>query len=537
MKRFMSRFSAVCIGVGMLIPTLSNVIPVNAESEKGNSAAIVYDTEKFDAKEFFVYVGTYGDGLPQFRYLYPKSDGSYTADKVIWENAPTDIAYGDIFVANGEINLTKVYPAANDPVYAHAYHYTIDENAVLNKSGNCSDIMEKKNLTVTSKTYDGSSHWSIRYKDDADTEYYYGLSVLASVLEVDPLDYEEGDVCTFALYNGNMVVPLPKSSLDEDVVMTVEITEINGNTLHVRECGNYGNLLTLPTKHLDSNIQPTVGMKLEVTYSGGILETYPGRFNDIKKVSVVTDDITTMGDVNGDSEFNIADAVLLQKWLLGSPDTQLTNLKAADFCKDNRLDVFDLCLMKRDLLEKTNNSDSIDTFGLIPTESGVDEFIAQYSVPQSEYENDELYNITPQEITDKYGFRIFKYSQNCETFLEYNGNVYILGTGFGGNGTTSFAVTDLNNDGNIEIYFTYSWGSGMHHSQVGYFDTATLKEIDFDYSSWDDMVLTVNNGHLEAYTADWNIKNFVYIEATPKDKVGEISVENGNIVFNTVSEN
>ncbi|MBQ6943662.1 MAG: dockerin type I repeat-containing protein [Ruminococcus sp.] len=464
MKRFMSRFSAVCIGVGMLIPTLSNVIHVNAESEKGNSAAIVYDTEKFDAKEFFVYVGTYGDGLPQFRYLYPESDGSYTADKVIWENAPTDIAYGDIFVANGEINLTKVYPAANDPVYAHAYHYTIDENAVLNKSGNCSDIMEKRNLTVTSKTYDGSSHWSIRYKDEAGTEYYYGLSVLASVLEVDPLDYEEGDVCTFALYNGNMVVPLPKQNIEENPV-------------------------------------------------------------------------TTMGDVNGDSEFNIADAVLLQKWLLGSPDTQLTNLKAADFCKDNRLDVFDLCLMKRDLLEKTNNSDSIDTFELIPTESGVDEFIAQYSVPQSEYENDELYNITPQEITDKYGFRIFKYSQNCETFLEYNSNVYILGTGFGGNGTTSFAVTDLNNDENIEIYFTYSWGSGMHYSQVGYFDTATLKEIDFDYSSWDDMVLTANNGHLEAYTADWNIKNFVYIEATPKDKVGEISVENGNIVFNTVSEN
>ena len=77
----------------------------------------------------------------------------------------------------------------------------------------------------------------------------------------------------------------------------------------------------------------------------------------------------------------------------------------------------------------------------------------------------------------------------------------------------------------------------MHHSQVGYFDTATLKEIDFDYSGWDDMILTVNNGHLEAYTADWNIKSFVDIQATPKDKVGEISVENGNIVFNTVSEN
>lgn len=105
--------------------------------------------------------------------------------------------------------------------------------------------------------------------------------------------------------------------------------------------------------------------------------------------------------------------------------------------------------MKRYLLEKTNKFDSIDTFELTPTKSGVDEFMAQYDVPQSKYENDELYNITPQEITDKYGFRIFKHSNNCESFLEYNDNIYTLGTGFGGYGTTSFAVTDLNNDGNI----------------------------------------------------------------------------------------
>lgn len=464
MKRFVSGFSAVFIGVGMLVPVFSNVIPVNAESERGSFAATVYDTEKFDAKEFFVYVGTHGDGLPQFRYLYPKSDGNYNADKVIWENAPADIVYGDIFVANGEINMTKVYPAADNPVYAHAYHYTIDENAVLNKSGNCTDIMEKKNLTVTSKTYDGSSHWSIRYKDDADTEYYYGLSVLGSELEVDPLDCEVGDVCTFALYNGNMVIPLPGQNIEENLVMT-------------------------------------------------------------------------MGDVNSDNKFNIADAVFLQKWLLGDPDTRLPNWKAADFCKDNKLDVFDLCLMKRDLLKITSSSYSIDTFGLTPTKSGVDEFMAQYSVPQSMYENDELYNITPQEITDKYGFRIFKFSNNCESFLEYNDNIYTLGTGFGGYGTTSFAVADLNNDGNIEIYYTFSWGSGMHRSHIGYFDTALSKEFGFDYTCRDkDMILTVNSGRLEAYVA--NIKgNFVYMTATPKDKVGEISVENGNIVFNTVSEN
>ena len=56
------------------------------------------------------------------------------------------------------------------------------------------------------------------------------------------------------------------------------------------------------------------------------------------------------GDVNADGVFDVADVVLLQKWLLAVPDTHLENWQAADLCKDNRLDVFDLCLMKRELI-------------------------------------------------------------------------------------------------------------------------------------------------------------------------------------------
>ncbi len=56
------------------------------------------------------------------------------------------------------------------------------------------------------------------------------------------------------------------------------------------------------------------------------------------------------GDVNGDGELNITDVVLLQKWLLAVPNTHLSQWQAADLCKDERLDVFDLCLMKRELL-------------------------------------------------------------------------------------------------------------------------------------------------------------------------------------------
>ena len=55
-------------------------------------------------------------------------------------------------------------------------------------------------------------------------------------------------------------------------------------------------------------------------------------------------------DVNSDGYFNVADIVVLRKWLLAVPDTTLNNWKAADLCEDNKLDVFDLCLMKRELL-------------------------------------------------------------------------------------------------------------------------------------------------------------------------------------------
>lgn len=59
-----------------------------------------------------------------------------------------------------------------------------------------------------------------------------------------------------------------------------------------------------------------------------------------------------MGDVNDDGNFGAADIVTFQKWLLAVPDARLRNWKAADFCKDERLDVFDLCLMRKALIDQ-----------------------------------------------------------------------------------------------------------------------------------------------------------------------------------------
>lgn len=60
------------------------------------------------------------------------------------------------------------------------------------------------------------------------------------------------------------------------------------------------------------------------------------------------------GDVNTDGEFNIADIVLFQKWLLAVPDVALADWSAGDLQEDNKLNVFDLCLMKRRLLYSVN---------------------------------------------------------------------------------------------------------------------------------------------------------------------------------------
>ena len=62
-----------------------------------------------------------------------------------------------------------------------------------------------------------------------------------------------------------------------------------------------------------------------------------------------------IGDVNADGALTISDVVLLQKWLLAVPDTQLADWKAADFNEDQSLNGFDLCQMRYALLKQAEN--------------------------------------------------------------------------------------------------------------------------------------------------------------------------------------
>ncbi len=52
------------------------------------------------------------------------------------------------------------------------------------------------------------------------------------------------------------------------------------------------------------------------------------------------------GDANNDGNFTVADMVTFQKWLTNPAETMPAHWKSLDFCADERLDVFDFCIMR-----------------------------------------------------------------------------------------------------------------------------------------------------------------------------------------------
>ncbi len=79
-------------------------------------------------------------------------------------------------------------------------------------------------------------------------------------------------------------------------------------------------------------------------------EAYNGTYK-LSDTAVITVKQNVRGDVNADDAFTIADVVMLQKWLICAPNANLTRWQNGDLCSDNKIDVFDLCLMKRELLK------------------------------------------------------------------------------------------------------------------------------------------------------------------------------------------
>lgn len=189
-----------------------------------------------------------------------------------------------------------------------------------------------------------------------------------------------------------------------------------------------------------------------------------------------------------------------------------------------------------------DNREYDEVFSMIGTKEGVEEFLALIKDSTITYENDSsnsislCYNITPENIKKRSGYSVFKFDISCASFLLYDGEVYPMGEWFGGWGVTSMALCDMNGDGLKELYFTFSFGSGLHRSQVAYFDPKIKQVITFEYAQFsEDMIVTNNqNGGLSLYTADIsNMKSPVDFEMRKDKFISDIVYKNGEITLTT----
>ena len=87
-----------------------------------------------------------------------------------------------------------------------------------------------------------------------------------------------------------------------------------------------------------------------------------------------------MGDINSDGKFTISDVVIFQRWLLSASSNAISNWQAADYYKDGKLDVFDLCLMKKALLKETITSLAFPSIKVYTSEPGIEAECAELNL-------------------------------------------------------------------------------------------------------------------------------------------------------------
>ncbi len=128
--------------------------------------------------------------------------------------------------------------------------------------------------------------------------------------------------------------------------------------------------------------------------------------------------IKVTGNINGDETFGVADVVTLQKWLLGAADVEIWNGAQADYNLDGKLDVFDLCLMRKKLVEQTNVNyvkPDVTPVYTIPFYV-VAESLNLYSGPDESYD---VIDVIPQDVR----LKELGYQNNNDywVFTEYEG--------------------------------------------------------------------------------------------------------------------
>lgn len=100
-------------------------------------------------------------------------------------------------------------------------------------------------------------------------------------------------------------------------------------------------------------------------------------------------------------------------------------------------------------------------------------------------EEENCYNVTTENLK-KTGVSIFKFKDECVTYLKYGDDIYHFAGGFGGYGFVNAVTCDFDHNGKVDILYTYSYGSGIHRSIVSVFNLTTFEVTDLFSTFGDD---------------------------------------------------
>lgn len=182
----------------------------------------------------------------------------------------------------------------------------------------------------------------------------------------------------------------------------------------------------------------------------------------------------------------------------------------------------------------------IETINVRGSKDGVETFLTlleqeagESSTMTGEVLYDSWYNVTPEEVFEKTGGQIFKSSETCASFFLYEGGLYRLEEWFGGLGIVDIKVCDLDQDGEYELLYTYSWGSGLHRSHVGHFDLKTKKQTELGFVHLnEDMMLAENpDGSFSLYEAriEWGEVALIDFDLIARRHLGDVIYKDGEL--------
>ena len=272
----------------------------------------------------------------------------------------------DIYLSeNGNVtNLTKNSGFRNeDPKFSP------DGRSIVFKRGHWDEtvydfvydlaLMDVKTREVTMLTNDGAEEAMPCFSEDGKSIYYASYTGgIGSICRLDMTSHktetifsESGVTAYYPVVCGDILYFTKWYSADNrcDRIM----------------CYDGGKITSMPfdsEKYDCSDACPVSGIKMvfSSTMNGGYdLYYFDGtRTSPLSKLNTDKNELgadffpfdSVRGDVDADGKLSVADLVLFQKWLLGAPDAELKNWRNADLCKDDKLDVFDLCMMRRELL-------------------------------------------------------------------------------------------------------------------------------------------------------------------------------------------